>query len=491
MICFFPVFQGDCSRLLNLLVWIRQLGGCQDHKAVIVADADTRAGQIIKLKEEAIKSFSTVDTECTDESVKGWIPGANSLFLTAARYAQNQRDPWLFMEPDSVPLCPRWLDNIEIHYRGKSAHYMGELVKCITPGLPSVHLPGVSVYPTTAYAELRETIQSQPDKAFDISTAHLTVPKSTRSELFQALWGEMHNPPTFAINGIPGTGTFGLDYLKPKAVIFHRTKDGKLIDLLRRNMGMKQKAFIQLGRAGDIILALPEMLYLYQTEGLKPIFITSKEFGSILEGVNYVDAAPIPAHWWFGIHDALKYAKMHFGGAVVLQCHGDKWPVDESQPTFMHASHFRSGVPMDLFMKIPMVFDNRSPEREKLYLPKTGGKPYIMVNTTGFSSPFSYDKQLMASLYPLIGKIEIINMANLRLHRIYDLLGLYDKAIGTIHIDTATMHLAHASPTPYIGFSRGGWASSTPRGNCVLNMEYAEYPSRRNEVVSTVESWIP
>jgi hypothetical protein len=492
VICCYPVWEKDYDSLLNNLVWARQLGGCHEHDAVIVADADMEATKVFDLKREAERSFKSVAVEATDQSVVGWPTGANSLFLAAARFCQQRKTPFLFCEPDAIPLKPAWLDSLEVHYRALGAKYMGSLVKCSDPRLPAVHLPGVSVYPSDAYSELGPTIVGNPSVAFDISTAHLSVPKATDSKLFSALWGMKDNPPTFAENRVPGTNVFDLNFLDPKAVIYHRCKDGTLIDLLRKRAGINQRTFIQLGRAGDVILLMPAMRWLYLNEGVKPRLITSAEFGPILDGVSYVEPVVLDVHWWYGMKEATEYAKKFFGGATVVQCHADKWVVNlQEYPTFMESTHSRTGVPWEHFTTLPMVFDRRSPERELKHLPSTNGKPLIAVNMVGFSSPFPHANEMWKILNSVRDRAHIIDLSTMKLPRIYDLLGLFDRAVGTIHIDTSTLHLAHGSPSPYIAFTRGGWATSTPRGNCVLKMEYAEFNKRKLEIVNTIESWLP
>lgn len=239
MLVALPVFSGDVSRLLNLLVWIKQLGGCSNHDAVIIADAETPAGQVLHLKAEALKSFSTVHIVTNESKVFGWIKGANSLFIEALRFAYTQDKPWLFLESDAIPLCPGWIDAIEIRYRSSGKRYMGALVQCKNPELPPIHMPGVSVYPPNAYDELAHVVARNQNVAFDLSIASITVPQAEKSDAFQHLWGEMNNPPTFADVGVPGTGTFGLDFISPKAVLFHRSKDGTLIRLLQKRMGLQ------------------------------------------------------------------------------------------------------------------------------------------------------------------------------------------------------------------------------------------------------------
>jgi len=486
-----PVFSGDYDRLLNNLVWIRQLGGCPDHDAVIVADAGMEARQVFHLKDEASKSFRSVAIESTDQSVVGWPQGSNSLFLAAARFAEKRNVPWLFFEPDCVPLKPEWLSSIQIHYQVKGARYMGALVPCNDPRLPSLHLSGCAMYPASAYSEIGKEIESHPDKAFDLSNAPIVVPQAANSDLFHQLWGQLNDPPTFAEKRIPNTSTFDLDFLNPKACLFHRNKNGTLIGLLRKRAGIQQKTFIQLGRAGDVILLMPALRWLYLNDGVKPRLITSAEFGPILDGVSYVEPIVLNVHWWYGMKEAKEYAHKYFGGATVIQCHADKWVVNLNEyPTFMESTHSRTGVPWEYFKTLPMVFDRRSPEREQAHLPITNGKPFIAVNMSGFSSPFPHANEMWNILNSFRNRVQIIDLSTLKVPRIYDLLGLFDRAIGTIHIDTATLHLAHGSPSPYIAFTRGGWATATPRGNCALQMNYADFHKRNKEIINTIESWI-
>jgi len=496
MLCILPVYKDDVPRLLNLIKWIHQLGGCREHDATIVADADTPAGPVFRLRFEAQQCFKSVSVVSTEKPVSGWPQGPNELFLAAARHASTRNTHWLFLEPDSVPLCPGWLDKIDIYYRAKNARYLGQLVPCNKPGLPEKHFTGVGVYPSYAILNLEWSIRKNPDIAFDISTAHVIVPKAMHCDLFQHLWGEVGNPPTFAHKGIPGTGTFGLDYLRKDAVLFHRTKDGKLIDLLRRKYGVLEDPdtnlpFIQLGRFGDIILLLPALKHLADTTGIPPKLICSKDYASVLEGVSYVEPIPLPIHWYMGMPRAREYAQNNFGGARVLQCHGHQWGIDlKKWPNFMISMIDRTRVPLSLFQTLPLVFDQRNKAREQAAIPKVRDKPYILVNTLGVSSPFPHGKKIFSALRHLTHRVVLVDMARIRCHRIFDLLGPMDKALGTITADTATLHLSHGCPRPYIALTVDGWCSSTPRGNCQLEVKYSQFMGSLAVIVRTVESWL-
>jgi hypothetical protein len=496
MLCTLPVYKGDVDRLLDLVRWMRQLGGCKDHAAVIVADAATPASDAFKLKNEASHVFSEIEITATDRSVMGWPEGPNELFLAAARFAKQRNMHWLFLEPDAVPLCPGWLDKIDIEYRVRGARYLGQIVPCDKPGLPMRHFTGVGVYPADAITQVEAPVLQNFKKAFDISTADVIVAEAQNSELFQHLWGEKGNPPTFAHKGIPGTGTFGLDYLRKGAVLFHRTKDGKLINLLRQRAGLlahppPRFPFIQLGRFGDIILLLPAMKHLADTTGTNPKMIVSRDYASVLDGVSYVDAISLPVHWWNGMPEARAYAEAHYGGGTVLQCYAHEWGIDiQKWPNFMTSMLDRTGVSLELFNDLPLVFDRRNPQRELSAVPKLNGKPYVAINTIGVSSPFPHGKKVFEILKHLAPKVALIDMSRIQCHRIYDLLGVMDHAIGTITTDTATLHLAHGCPRPYIALTVDGWCSSTPRGNCKLEVKYSRFMSSLSAIVDTVESWL-
>lgn len=495
MLCAFPVYSGDVTRLLNLIRWIRQLGGCQGHEAVIVTDPAVTPASRLELREQAKRSFDSVQCITTPRSIKGWPEGPNELFLRAAYFARERNMAWLFMEPDAVPLCPGWLDKIEIHYRAKGARYLGQIVPCYQPGLPEKHFTGVGVYPANAILNVEWSVRQNPRMAFDISTAKILVPIATHSGLFQHLWGEVGNPPRFAEKGIPHTAVFGLDYLRPEAVVFHRNKDGTLIDLLRRKHNLvdvydTRTPFIQLGRFGDIILLLPAMRHIAKETGVRPKMIVSKDYGSVLDGVSYVERITLPVHWYMGMPQARRYAEQHFGGGRVLQCHGHKWGVNiKKWPSFMVSMLDRTGVPMELFHQLPLVFDQRNPAREAAAVPKLK-KPYVAINCHGVSSPFQHGPKVFEILRHLSRHLALVDMSRIRCHRIYDLMGVMDGALGTITTDTATLHLAHGCPNPYIAITVDGWTTSTPRGNCVLEVKYSRFMSSLATITQTVESWL-
>ena len=68
--------------------------------------------------------------------------------------------------------------------------------------------------------------------------------------------------------------------------------------------------------------------------------------------------------------------------------------------------------------------------------------------------------ELMAALEPLRSKFEFVDIGKIQAHRIYDLLGLYDRASALITVDSATLHLAEGGQIPRIAFVQNGWGGS-------------------------------
>jgi len=144
--------------------------------------------------------------------------------------------------------------------------------------------------------------------------------------------------------------------------------------------------------------------------------------------------------------------------------------------------------------RLPLLFDRRNPKREadllaKLYPPALRKKPLLLTNFTGISSPFGFLPELYPTLHRFARDFHTVDLGNVRAHRIFDLLGVYEAAAGLLTSDTATLHLAHASPTPYIAFSVDGWTGSVPRGNVALALRYNETPRRLTEIADVLDSW--
>ena len=502
MICVIPFFGGDVRHAQDLLVWIGQLGFCKNHDCVLVADKETPWQDGREAFRLAKVVFNNVSFITNRESVKGWISGSNSLFRAAAEYCAGRVFFWL--EPDAVPLRAGWLVEIENHYRNCGKPFMGTLVKHDNPVFPNPYFEGCGVYPANCWEHIKSIWN--PQISWTKSCASVTVPLSAHTNLIHHLWGEAGTPPTFQETNQPGTNVFCLAQLFNKAVIFHRNKDGTLIRLLRKKFGIKEpslppavhpKCFVQLGRYGDLILLMPAFLEWSKRTRRNVIVVTSDEFGTVFDGVSYVDSVRLRTDWQNGLPQALAYAKKTWRDVTLLQLNGGGMsPEPDGLPSFMLTMWKRTGL-MEEYSKLPLIFDKRSPEREKALLSAVSrnGKPMLLYNAKSWTSPLKVHTEAQ-TFKQILGMcaahFQLVDLGSIKAWRVYDTLGLFDAAAGLITIDTMSMHLAPASCLPYIAITRSDYrAGSVPKGNCVLNVGYADLSKHIKLIVDTIMGWLP
>ena len=284
---------------------------------------------------------------------------------------------------------------------------------------------------------------------------------------------------------------------------------------------VKPPCFIQLGRFGDLIQLFPAFKAVKDRTGQVPLVITSTEYVSVFDGISY--ATPIPSNfeWWGGIPMAKRLADSQFGGGIVLQwwldehakgpfeypdsignpggiilqCHGREWGVNiELWPDYGTSMWDRAGFTRAEMKSFPLVFDRRNYERELVLFNNVRGKgklPMLLVNFTGISSPFAAVPEAMGVINRYRNRFHIVDLAQIRAERIFDLLGLFDRAVGLVTVDTSTLHLANGSPVPYFAYTCGGWSTSVPKRNCQFEVKYAQAGTRENlALLETYLDWL-
>jgi hypothetical protein len=271
--------------------------------------------------------------------------------------------------------------------------------------------------------------------------------------------------------------------------------------------------FVQLGRFGDIIQLLPAWKATFERTGKKPVVAVSARYASVFEGVSYAQPWVVPCEWPNGTSEARGMAELKFPWVLspqfwndtprkvvgevgrqvkVLHCHGKDWIVNvDDFPDYGSAMWKIAGFSREQMLSLPLEFDRRCPEREALlaHLIIHRTKPTILMNWQGFSSPFPHVPEFQRVLGRWQQYLHFVDIGPVKASRIYDLLGLYDRALGLITVDTATLHLAPASEMPYIAFTRSDWSGSVPKGNCVLQLGYADAHQHVSRFESVLRSW--
>lgn len=501
MLVVFTVCAKDVQLLHDLLNWIEVLGPCKDHIALICADAATPFNDVMQAKEIAERIFKGVQVVTNDVSVVGWIEGPKSLFLTASAWAKHANMPFLQMDSDAIPLKTGWLDVIEAGYRAQGNPYMGHLFNCDQPGLPPLLMSPIAVYPAKAHDELKNVI-SKPGFHWDVEMTPIVVTQCADLGLIHHLFGEMGNPPTFAEQAVFGTAVFQPEQIKKTAVIFHRNKDGTLIDLLRKRMGLeslKKKplhqpmSFFQMGRYGDLLMLLPAFKYWADQSGMPVNVWAATEFGHTLEGASYVTPRLIPLHWSMQAGAALSIARQHSPDVICCMLHGTGLHCPPDNFKSYSLTMWNRCDLMDKYDELLPVIDRRNKYREAALLGKfkTSDKPLLLVNFKGLTSPMGSWVNIAAELCKLSDRCELVNLNACNAHRVFDLLGLMDRAVGLLTVDTMTLHLAPASKIPYIAYTRDdGQSGSIPKGNCVMNVGYSKADQKIGEIMNVVKGWL-
>lgn len=250
------------------------------------------------------------------------------------------------------------------------------------------------------------------------------------------------------------------------------------------------KTFVELGRAGDILNVFPLAKREFDRTGIRPRIMIAAPFADLLEGISY--ATPLV---WPGVFDdigpAAWTAKQQPGEVVICQIYGHNWVIPRRCTSFLRESWAlaRADVPWG---SLPLVFDRRNARRERAVVRDLIGasrKKIVLVSARGFSAPFpGADICVPALLEVQLGpKFKVVDLSHFRAPRMFDLLGVYDRAHCLLSIDTGTKHLAPASDVPVISLvDSERWPASAWRPREVARFLYREFPARALDIVQAV-----
>lgn len=207
-----PISANDAILQERNFDWIYALNGKTSFgHCLLVAAADAHAELVTKCRISAEVAFETVEVlTCKASPAKSKSGQVNHLFKQAAAHvATNYRYPFLFLEPDCVPLKPDWRERLLSAYDAQPKKYMGAFLKTGE----SVFMARTGIYSTSAIHDLRDVLDSEApfERTASISRAAKTM-------LIQCGSWQPED---------------ALDKIRDDAVLFHSDKTGSLIELLR------------------------------------------------------------------------------------------------------------------------------------------------------------------------------------------------------------------------------------------------------------------
>lgn len=214
-------FTAETAPLAERLCdWIYYLSGrvTKGH-ALLVAAADVHKEMCAKTSIAAEVAFETSELIVAPEAgTPSPTAVSNQVFKFAGDYiVRHFRCPWLWMEPQCVPLKPDWREQLIAAYSAQPKRYMGSHLRlsAATAGLPEkLCLARCSVYPADAINDMSPFCDAPAP--FQIVAAQYILSRSTKSRMIQE----------FSYIGEQSV-------IRPDACVLNGDKSGDLIEQLR------------------------------------------------------------------------------------------------------------------------------------------------------------------------------------------------------------------------------------------------------------------
>jgi hypothetical protein len=252
----------------------------------------------------------------------------------------------------------------------------------------------------------------------------------------------------------------------------------------------KPAAYLLLGRSGDLCTLLPALKRQADLAKSPVELVVSRDYASILSGVSYVTPVVFP-NAFDRPNEALAWSRR-----AVINC--TVYGVNFWRPSECWAfdrevwNYSRCDIP---FGYLPLVFDRRSLERERLLaervLPKTQ-KPIVLTSLKGTSSPFQRPTEFLEGLKQRLPDFEVVDISGITAEKPYDLLGLYQRAAALVAIDSMPLHLSWATPQlNTIALITDGptpWHRTSWRPHHNLRLLYSEAHDSIDRVVAQIQS---
>ncbi len=224
-----PVSRPDFHLAVKFIRWVIALRRVEYHgyDLIALASASIRPEEFDRLRIECslTNNFRVIQQLALHEYPQlGYAAAANYLFREALEIAEQEFPgrPMLWCEADCVPTTPSWLPRIASEYATCGKSFMGAF-----HGIgPIPHMSGNAVYPPN-WRQLAPSLAAlpgpNPGQGWDSACAHETVPQMAVAKTIQQVW---ITPPFSEYN----TDRI----VKKETALFHRTKDGTLIDVLAK-----------------------------------------------------------------------------------------------------------------------------------------------------------------------------------------------------------------------------------------------------------------
>jgi len=219
MIVAISYHDGDRELMKRWANHVEKLGPYPNHSIILAPSHESSTEGIL---EPLQRCFASVDLQPCHHTETGWPISCNMAFERIAWHvSMSVKQPFLFMEPDAIPLKREWLDEIEQEYKSCGKPFMGDFV-AINGIMPNGidHMSGVAVYHWDLHS-LAPNIFRNEKVAWDIASAKDVVPRLHKTKLIQHDW---------VPNAKWRRDKVDFTCVKMNAVIYHPDKLGVLMN---------------------------------------------------------------------------------------------------------------------------------------------------------------------------------------------------------------------------------------------------------------------
>jgi len=217
----------DMARLVKNLEWQADLG-TRWPSCFLSCDRTVGASDLDTIEQHAKRSYDTVQRiQYGNPSVGDWPP--NHAFRETAIAIQKQGKPWLWFEPDMVPLCKDWMGIMQSAYERCRQPFFNPLI----PEL--LHFNGTGVYPADTPQRIPNAL-TERRTAWDVAMRpEIQHQTADAASVLQHAWmmmdGKLHSSgggpePVFRTKA-------DLKNIYPSAVLFHRDKTLSIIERMK------------------------------------------------------------------------------------------------------------------------------------------------------------------------------------------------------------------------------------------------------------------
>lgn len=163
-----------------------------------------------------------------NSKVQEWPLGPNLVFQQVLwlYHYKKLRGPFLWCEPDCIPIQPRWLDDLFEEYVNTGRPFMGALVDQKNENGQHIprHMTGNGIYPEDAHLQAPMMLEARLTP-WDVFAAKQIMAKAHFTRLIQHEYRHqeiMSQPEMFGV-------------LRPGACLFHTDKFGAIVRLLGKD----------------------------------------------------------------------------------------------------------------------------------------------------------------------------------------------------------------------------------------------------------------